>query len=76
MAQIVDLFARQNRISAEKWRLLQAEFLLDLFAYAHRRNADSTEELGQWIQANPDLPKADLEDPVFTGWLLRRTVRE
>ena len=48
MGTVIDLKQRQVSLDAEKFRLLQAEFWLDLFTYAEGHPPESTEELVGW----------------------------
>lgn len=74
---VIDLQQRQDKIDAHKYRLLQAEFWLDLFAYTQGRPSESTDELGAWIEQNRErLPAPSTDSDFFRGWLMRRTVQD
>lgn len=65
-------FPRQMRdaISDEQWMELQGQFYLDCFMSAHEHPAESPEQLREWLQQAQVF--ADMENPFFRGWLLRR----
>ena len=41
---------KRNERDANKWRLIEAEFYMSKFREVHNRDAETTEELGQWVQ--------------------------
>ena len=41
---------KRNERDANKWRLIQSKFYMSKFREAQDRDAETTEELGQWIQ--------------------------
>lgn len=59
-----------NAIDEERWRALQAEFYLDCFFSQHGRPAEGPDELQDWLRQAQLF--ADLENPFFRGWLVRR----
>jgi hypothetical protein len=64
----------RQTIGGEEWRTLQGEFYLDCYLSQHGRSADDPERLQAWLAEARIL--ADLENPFFRGWLLRRLSEE
>jgi hypothetical protein len=65
-------FPRLHRdaIDDEQWRAYQGEFYLDSFISHHGFAPEEPEQLRTWLQEVQLF--ADLENPFFRGWLLRR----
>lgn len=59
-----------NAIDEERWRSLQGEFYLDCFYSQHGRPAEDPDELRNWLSEAKIF--ADMDNPFFRGWLLRR----
>lgn len=59
-----------NGFDKEQWQSLQGEFYLDCFHAHHGAAAETPEQLREWLQQNHFF--ADLDNPFFRGWLLRR----
>ncbi|MEJ2590416.1 MAG: hypothetical protein P8178_03260 [Candidatus Thiodiazotropha sp.] len=53
-----------------QWQSLQGEFYLDCFTAQHGAAPEDTDQLRAWLQEAQIY--ADLENPFFRGWLLRR----
>ena len=62
--------ALRDAIDDEQWREMQGEFYLDCFYAQHGRRSDDPEQLRTWL-LDAEL-FADLENPFFRGWLVRR----
>lgn len=64
----------KDAVDEEQWKALQAEFYLDCYFAARGIPASDPDELQQWLlQAKI---KADMENPFFRGWLVRRLSEE
>lgn len=60
----------RDAIDEEAWRSLQSEFYLDCYLSQHGKPAEDPEQLRQWLTEAKVF--ADMENPFFRGWLLRR----
>ena len=61
-------------IDEQQWKALQAEFYLDCYLAAKGEAASEPEALQAWLlQAKI---KAEMENPFFRGWLVRRLSEE
>ena len=64
----------KDGVDEKQWKILQAEFYLDCFFATKGKPANDPDELQQWLlQAKI---KADIENPFFRGWLVRRLSEE
>jgi len=63
-----------DAIDKEKWHGLQAEFYLDCYSSHHGHPAEDPEQLREWLQEVQLY--ADMENPFFRGWLVRRLSEE
>lgn len=61
-------------INEEQWKALQAEFYLDCYFAARGEPASDPDELQRWLLEAKI--KADMENPFFRGWLVRRLSEE
>lgn len=61
---------QRDAIDEERWRSLQGEFYLDCFHSQHDRDAGDPDELRAWLREAGVF--ADMNNPFFRGWLLRR----
>ena len=60
----------KEAVKEEEWKALQAEFYLDCYLAAQGEPASKPDELEAWLlQARI---KAELDNPFFRGWLVRR----
>ena len=57
-------------IDEAQWKSLQAEFYLDCYFAATGKPASDPQSLQDWLLEAKI--KADMENPFFRGWLLRR----
>lgn len=64
----------KQAIEEEQWKALQAEFYLDCYFAATGAPASDPEELQRWLLEA--RIKADIENPFFRGWLVRRLSEE
>lgn len=63
-----------DELNEKQWKQFQAEFYLDCFLADKGYPAAKADELEQWLlQAKI---KADMENPFFRGWLVRRLSEE
>ncbi len=60
----------KDRFDAAQWQSLQGEFYLDCFQAQHGQPAEDPDQLRAWLQEAQLY--ADMENPFFRGWLLRR----
>ena len=60
----------KEAIDEAQWKELQAEFYLDCFFAAKGAPASDPDELQQWLLEAKI--KAEIENPFFRGWLVRR----
>ena len=60
----------RNAIDEDDWHAFQGEFYLDCFFSHHGYPAESPDQLQQWLRETELY--ADLENPFFRGWLVRR----
>lgn len=64
----------KDAVDEHQWKALQAEFYLDCYFAARGVPASDPDELQKWLlQAKI---KADMENPFFRGWLVRRLSEE
>ena len=64
----------KEEINEERWKALQAEFYLDCFFAARGAPASDPKELQDWLlEAKIN---AEMENPFFRGWLVRRLSEE
>ncbi len=64
----------KDAISEEQWKALQAEFYLDCYFATKGVAASDPEELKKWLLEAKI--KADIENPFYRGWLVRRLSEE
>lgn len=64
----------KDAIDEEQWKALQAEFYLDCYFAARGTPASDPDELQRWLLEAKI--KADMENPFFRGWLVRRLSEE
>lgn len=64
----------RDAIDDEQWREMQAEFYLDCFYAHHGKPSDDPEQLRQWLLEAELF--AELENPFFRGWLVRRLSKQ
>jgi hypothetical protein len=60
----------KEEIDEQQWKALQAEFYLDCYLAAKGEPASEPAELESWLLHA--RIKADIENPFFRGWLVRR----
>lgn len=60
----------KDAIDEKQWKELQAEFYLDCYFATKGVPAQDPEDLQQWLLEAKI--KADIENPFFRGWLVRR----
>ncbi|MEJ2453469.1 MAG: hypothetical protein P8103_04855 [Candidatus Thiodiazotropha sp.] len=60
----------KNSYDETQWRSLQGEFYLDCFQAQHGHPVENPDQLRAWLQEAQLY--ADMENPFFRGWLLRR----
>ena len=60
----------RDAIDNDKWQALQGEFYLDCFFAFHGYPAENPEQLRDWLREAELM--ADMENPFFRGWLVRR----
>ncbi len=64
----------KDAIDEDQWKALQAEFYLDCFFATKGKPASDPDELQQWLLEAKI--KAEIENPFFRGWLVRRLSEE
>ena len=64
----------KDAIDEEQWKALQAEFYLDCYFAIKGVPASDPKELQEWLLEAKI--KADIENPFFRGWLVRRLSEE
>ncbi len=64
----------KDGVDEQQWKKLQAEFYLDCYFAARGVPASEPEELQSWLLEAKI--KADIENPFFRGWLVRRLSEE
>lgn len=64
----------KDAVDEEQWKALQAEFYLDCYFAARGVPANDPDELQKWLLEAKI--KADMENPFFRGWLVRRLSEE
>jgi|GEM_PF-880553 len=64
----------KDGVDEQQWKALQAEFYLDCYFAAKGYPASDPEELQGWLL--DARIKADIENPFFRGWLVRRLSEE
>ena len=72
MGENILLFPDRVRqsIDENEWKSLQAEFYLDCYLAAKGHPASDPDDLQAWLLEA--RIKADMENPFFRGWLVRR----
>ena len=60
----------RDAIDDEQWSQLQGEFYLDCYHAHHGRPSEDPEQLRQWLMEAELF--ADMDNPFFRGWLVRR----
>lgn len=60
----------KEAIDEKQWKELQAEFYLDCYFATKGVPASNPEDLQNWLL--DAKIKADIENPFFRGWLVRR----
>jgi hypothetical protein len=63
-----------DAVDEGQWKALQAEFYLDCFFAARGVPASDPGELQKWLLEAKI--KADMENPFYRGWLVRRLSEE
>jgi hypothetical protein len=64
----------KDAVDEVQWKSLQAEFYLDCYFAGNGHPANDPEQLQSWLlQAKIS---ADIENPFFRGWLVRRLSEE
>lgn len=64
----------KGEVDEKRWKSLQAEFYLDCYFAAQGEPACDPDDLQKWLlQAKI---KAEIENPFFRGWLVRRLSEE
>jgi hypothetical protein len=64
----------RDSVDEQRWKALQAEFYLDCYFAARGHPASDPDDLQAWLlQAKI---KAEMENPFFRGWLVRRLSEE
>ena len=64
----------RDAIDENQWQLLQGNFYLDCFYAHHGYPSDNPDQLREWLQQAQLY--ADMENPFFRGWLVRRLNEE
>ena len=64
----------KDAVDEQQWKALQAEFYLDCYFAAKGVAASEPEDLQKWLL--DAKIKADIENPFFRGWLVRRLSEE
>jgi hypothetical protein len=64
----------KDEVNEKQWKALQAEFYLDCYFAAKGYPANDPDELQNWLLHA--RIKADIENPFFRGWLVRRLSEE
>jgi hypothetical protein len=64
----------KDTVDEEQWKALLAEFYLDCYFAARGLPASDPNELQKWLLTAKI--KADMENPFFRGWLVRRLSEE
>jgi hypothetical protein len=64
----------KDGVNDQQWKELQAEFYLDCYFAANGAPARAPEELQKWLLEA--RISADIENPFFRGWLVRRLSEE
>ena len=64
----------KDAVDEQQWKVLQAEFYLDCYFAAKGVPASDPEQLQAWLL--DAKIKADIENPFFRGWLVRRLSEE
>ena len=60
----------RDAIDDEQWQQLQGEFYLDCFNAQHGHPPEEPDQLRDWLQQAQLF--ADMDNPFFRGWLMRR----
>jgi hypothetical protein len=60
----------REAIDDEQWRQLQGEFYLDCFQAHHGQPSDDPDTLRNWLMEAKVF--AEMDNPFFRGWLVRR----
>jgi hypothetical protein len=60
----------KDAIDEKQWKALQAEFYLDCYFATKGVPASDPDDLQKWLLEA--RLKADMENPFFRGWLVRR----
>ena len=64
----------KDAVNEQQWKELQAEFYLDCYFAANGEPASAPEKLQKWLLEARIT--ADIENPFFRGWLVRRLSEE
>ena len=64
----------KDAIDDAQWKALQAEFYLDCYFAAKGVPASEPADLQEWLMSAKI--KAEIENPFFRGWLIRRLSEE
>ncbi len=64
----------RDAIDDEQWQKMQGEFYLDCFYAQHGHPAEEPDQLREWLQQAEIF--AEMENPFFRGWLVRRLSEE
>ena len=64
----------KDKVDEKQWKALQAEFYLDCYFATKGVPASDPDDLKKWLL--DAKIKADIENPFFRGWLVRRLSEE
>ena len=64
----------KDAVDEKQWKALQAEFYLDCYFAAKGQPTNDPEDLEAWLMKAKI--KAEIENPFFRGWLVRRLSEE
>lgn len=64
----------RDAIDEDAWRALQSEFYLDCYLSQHGQPAEDPETLRGWLTEAKIF--ADMDNPFFRGWLVRRLAEQ
>mgnify|MGYP006883062143 FL=1 len=64
----------KDAVDEKQWKALQAEFYLDCYFAAKGVPASDPDDLKSWLLMAKI--KAEIENPFFRGWLVRRLSEE
>ena len=64
----------RDAIDDEQWMQMQGEFYLDCYYAQHGKPSEDPEQLREWLMEAQLF--ADMDNPFFRGWLVRRLSEE